>query len=426
MFKQLRNRFLILNLIIISFIMLLAFSSIYLITYNNVQADIERELRRVSEFDRNSGINKSKPQSGFTDTLPPVDANRLQPPPDRSVSFLLVTDENGNIISFSSIFDVDIDFYETAKNFAVSANKDMGKFKLNDTYWAFLIKPHPAGYQIVFLDITSRQGILTNLIYTFLFVALIMLFIIFFVSKFFADRAIKPVQEAFEKQKQFIADASHELKTPLAIINTNADVLLANPQDYIKNQSKWLYYIKSEAERMTKLTNDLLYLAQMDYSDVKMIFTDFNLSQLVENAILTMEAVFFEHGISLEYEIEPNLIICGSCEQIQQAVTILLDNAVKYTNTKGKVIVSLKRQQSNVLLSVANTGEGIPQENISKVFDRFYRTDESRTRKSGGYGLGLAIAKTIIEQHGGKISVKSNPNENTIFYVKLPAVTTLI
>jgi len=420
MFKRLRNRFLVLNLVIISFVMFIAFLSIYLITYNNVQTDIENDLRRVLEFDKGLEINKNSPQLEFVGAQRlPVD-NHPQPPSNRSISFSIRVDPNGNITDFSSAFEIDEEFYELAKDKALSSNSDIGKFKADDTYWAFLIKPYLSGKQLVFLDITSRQAILANLVYTFTFVALIMLIVIFFISKFFADRAIKPVQEAFEKQKQFVADASHELKTPLATISTNADALLANPEDTIKNQSKWLYYIKSETERMAKLTNDLLYLAQMDYAEVKMVFSDFNLSKLVENAILTMEAIFFENGISLSYEIEPDLIAHGNQEQIQQVIMILMDNAIKYTDHQGKVSVFLKKQQNNLLFSVTNTGKGIPAENIDRVFDRFYRIDESRTRKSGGYGLGLAIAKTIVEQHGGKISVKSIPDESTTFYIKLP------
>jgi signal transduction histidine kinase len=232
-----------------------------------------------------------------------------------------------------------------------------------------------------------------------------------------------PVQEAFEKQKQFVADASHELKTPLAVINTNVDVLLSNGEDTINNQSKWLNYIKSESERMTKLTNDLLYLTQMDYSDNKLIFTKLNLSESVESIILAMEAVIYEHNLSLNYDVEPELIAYGNDEQIRQVVMILLDNAIKYTNQKGSISVTLKRQNSDIMLSVSNTGEGIHQEHLKKIFDRFYRTDKSRSRRLGGYGLGLSIAKAIIDQHKGKIYAESILNKSTTFFVRLPAIS---
>jgi signal transduction histidine kinase len=172
---------------------------------------------------------------------------------------------------------------------------------------------------------------------------------------------------------------------------------------------------------MTKLTNDLLYLTQIDYSDIKMIFSDFNLSEAVENVLLTMEAVIFENNISLQYNIEPNLKAYGNSEQIKQVVMILLDNALKYTNDKGSVNVTLRKHQNNMLFSVTNTGKGIPEEYKDEIFDRFYRIDKSRSRNKGGYGLGLAIAKAIVKEHKGKISVKSVLDESTTFTVELPS-----
>lgn len=227
------------------------------------------------------------------------------------------------------------------------------------------------------------------------------------------------MKEAFNKQKQFIADASHELKTPLAVINTNADVLLANSDDTIHNQIKWLHHIKSETERMKTLTGDLLYLTEMEDSRVGLMFTNFNVSESVESVILTMEAIVYEKDISLTYEIEAGLTVRGSSEQIKQVVMILMDNAIKYTKPKGSISLTLQQRHSEILLVVTNTGEGIPSEHLGRIFDRFYRANQSRSRKSGGYGLGLAIAKSIIEQHKGKIYAKSVLNEATSFYVQL-------
>lgn len=141
-----------------------------------------------------------------------------------------------------------------------------------------------------------------------------------------------------------------------------------------------------------------------------------------KNVILTMEAVIFEHNISLDYDIEPDLITHGNSEQIQQVVMILLDNAVKYTNSNGSINISLKKSSHTLIFTITNTGEGIPEEHIHKIFDHFYRTDKSRARESGGYRLGLAIAKTIIDQSNGKITVESVLNESTSFMVELPRV----
>lgn len=419
MFNKLRNRFLLVNLVIISFMMLLAFASIYTITYQNVRNDINMELHKISEFDHKSAGKFGNPPGGdYRQQLPTDDEFS---PQERSVSFSLKTDLQWNITKINTRFDMDSDFYTLARDEAVSEDKHDGQFTLDGNRWAFTVQQNEDGYMIVYLDVTAQQKILTNLIYTFIVVAVIMLIVIFFTSRFFANRSIKPVQEAFNKQKQFIADASHELKTPLAIINTNADVLLSNGEDTIHNQSKWLHVIKSETERMKTLTNDLLYLTEMDDSRARMLFTPFNVSEAVESVILTMEAVIFEKNLSLHYELEPDLTVHGNTEQVKQVVMILLDNCMKYTNPNGSISLTLKKRHNDVLLKVTNTGEGISPVHLERIFDRFYRADPSRARKYGGYGLGLAIAKSIVEQHKGKIYSKSVVNDHTSFYVQLPA-----
>ncbi|MDQ0891820.1 two-component system sensor histidine kinase CiaH [Paenibacillus sp. V4I9] len=419
MFSKLRNRFLIANLVIISFIMLLAFASIYTITYQNVRRDIDMELHKVSDFYLKPGGKKGEPRPDG-DHPPQESKVNADLSPERSVSFLLQTDAQWKITATKSRFDMDTEFYDLAIKKAASNNSDDGQFKLDGNSWAYIVQKNATGYSVVYLDVTARQNILTNLVYTFSVVGLIMLIVIYFTSRFFANRSIAPVREAFNKQKQFIADASHELKTPLAVINTNADVLLSNSEDTIHNQSKWLHHIKSETERMKTLTNDLLYLTEMDDSRARMIFTNFNVSESVESVILTMEAVMFEKNISLNYEIEPNLPLHGNSEQIKQVVMILLDNAIKYTNPKGSISLTLKKRHNDIMLKVTNTGEGIPLEHLERIFDRFFRADSSRSRKHGGYGLGLAIAKSIVEQHKGKIYAKSVLNETTSFYVQFP------
>ncbi|WP_340388016.1 HAMP domain-containing sensor histidine kinase [Paenibacillus sp. FSL E2-0151] len=450
MFKKLRNRFLIVNLVSISIMMLVAFATIYTITYQNVQRETNMELYKVSDFyhspynsskmprgegqgsgtggNTGSGSSSSSGSDSFpSDTMggdnggPGGDPNS---PPARSVSFMIKTDDQWKITDTHSRFDMEDTFYTEAlqkvdQNKVGDSERQTGQFALDGTDWAYVVDPSGAGHMIVFIDVTAQQGILTNLIYTFAIVGLVMLIVIYFLSRYFANRSIAPVREAFEKQKQFIGDASHELKTPLAIINTNADVLLANQEDTIANQAKWLHYIKSETERMTGLTNDLLYLTQMDDSRSTMIHAKFNMSDAVESIILPMEAVIFEKNISLDYNIEPNLTVHGNSEQIKQVILILLDNAVKYSGPKGAVNVTLQKQNNDVMLAVSNTGEGIAPEHLDRIFDRFYRTDSSRARKHGGHGLGLAIARSIVDQHKGELYARSVVGEGATFYVRL-------
>ncbi|WP_339306183.1 HAMP domain-containing sensor histidine kinase [Paenibacillus sp. FSL L8-0435] len=448
MFKKLRNRFLIVNLVSISIMMLVAFATIYTITYQNVQRETNMELYKVSDFYHSpynsskmprgegqgsgSGGSTGSGSSSGSDSFPSdaMGGDNGGPggdpnsPPARSVSFMIKTDDQWKITDTHSRFDMEDTFYTAAlqkvdQDKVGDSGRQTGQFALDGTDWAYVVDPSGDGHMIVFIDVTAQQGILTNLIYTFAVVGLVMLIVIYFLSRYFANRSIAPVREAFEKQKQFIGDASHELKTPLAIINTNADVLLANQEDTIANQAKWLHYIKSETERMTGLTNDLLYLTQMDDSRSTMIHAKFNMSDAVESIILPMEAVIFEKNISLDYNIEPNLTVYGNSEQIKQVILILLDNAVKYSGPKGAVNVTLQKQNNDVVLAVSNTGEGIAPEHLDRIFDRFYRTDSSRARKHGGHGLGLAIARSIVDQHKGELYARSVVGEGATFYVRL-------
>ncbi|MCI3921176.1 HAMP domain-containing histidine kinase [Paenibacillus sp. TRM 82003] len=440
MFKKLRNRFLVLNLVIISVMMLISFATIYTITYRNVRADIDMELFRIADFYEKPG---GKPGYGQDPDLqvpgdrgpPPEeepigDSNAGGPsagptreggPPERSVHFTIVTDAEGAVLLVASRFEMDDAFYATVAGAALSEGREVGQLRADGNDWAYVSQPmSDGGARLVFLDVTARQAILTNLVYTFLVVGFVMLIVIFFLSRFFANRSIAPVQEAFDKQKQFIADASHELKTPLAVIRTNVDVLLANEEDTVRNQSKWLRYIQSETDRMSKLTSDLLYLTRMEDAREEVVFAKFSMSDAVENVVLMLEAAIFEKRLTLESDIEPGLAAFGNAEQMKQVVLILLDNAMKYANDGGAIQVNLSRQHNELLLSVANTGEGIAPEQLERIFDRFYRTDPSRARNRGGYGLGLAIAKSIVDRHKGRIYAKSALQGKTTFYVQLP------
>lgn len=232
--------------------------------------------------------------------------------------------------------------------------------------------------------------------------------LIVYISRVIAKRISEPVEEAFAKQKQFVSDASHELKTPLAIIQASAESLENNP-----NKQKYLENIKSETVKMTSLVNGLLELSRTDGASLKMVLKEANLSKLIEKKALSFESLIFENKMTLEAKIESGIILNCDQDKIKELLSILLDNAIKYGEPKSVIKVELSKNKTEVFLSVTNKGKEIPLEEREKIFERFYRVDKSRNRKSGSFGLGLSIAKNIVENHHGNISVSCEKGYTT-------------
>jgi len=444
MFIKLRNKFLILNMSITSVVMIAAFAIIYFITYNNIHSE---NLKKLNSLSSGKQITIHSEEQNKLDASPsdkPIAITGVGLPADKeketfstlanfslgdSLSFNIEVDADGRILGINSFIALPDEAYYKAAETAWSDKKDNSTITLEGKQWQYTITPMlmhviisgqpytsiEGKYQITFLDVTESKNTLLALLTTLLLVGLIMLFVIFIISLYFANRAIKPIAETWEKQKQFVADASHELKTPLTIINANYDALLANQNESIKSQIKWLDYIRIGSDRMAKLINDLLSLAKIEDVNLKAQKRPFNISNAINDVILSMEALVIEKGIKLRHAIEPDIIIKGDPERVKQVVTILFDNAVKYTNNNGQIDILLKKAKNKIIYSIKNSGKGIAKQDLPKVFDRFYRADPSRTQETGGYGLGLSIAKTIIDRLGGKINVTSVENECTTF-----------
>lgn len=218
---------------------------------------------------------------------------------------------------------------------------------------------------------------------------------------------IKPVEQSFNKQKQFIADASHELKTPLAVIMASSEAYESDKKE------KWIKNIQSESNRMSNLIKNLLDLAKLDNDELPITLEVNNLSKTVEMAIVPLESLIYEKNIELKYEIEDKIEWKYNADEIKQLIGILLDNAIKHSKDNGKITVVLKKEKDNVLLKVTNLGDPIPKGEEEKIFERFYRIDKARNRSENRYGLGLAIAKSIVERHKGIIKAYSNNNKTT-------------
>lgn len=420
MFRKLRNQLLLITMTFMTILLLAAFVVIYMMTYNQIKGSIDQDLMRVSDIRRREppvSLPAAPPDYRKSPGSLPEPTTAL---PERGISFSIGTDLSGNVLFIDSFFSADTSFYSDALEIVEARRGTGGKFSLDGYRWAYTKNAFGGQYVYGFIDITSRQAVLDRLVTTFAIVSPLSLLLVFALSFYLTHRSIKPIREAFEKQKQFIANASHELKTPLAVIGTNVDLLLDNRHGRRKDDGKWLDYIKSEVKRMTGLTNDLLCLAKVETGPrSRASVARFNASELVESRVLGMEAAFYEKGYTIDYSIEPGIFYTGNREEILQVVMILLDNAMKYSDENGKVTVRLEHRGHILTLSVTNSGPGISAEALPQIFDRFYRADKSRSRESGGYGLGLSIAKAIVDRHRGNLTCESPPGGPTVFKMKL-------
>ena len=266
----------------------------------------------------------------------------------------------------------------------------------------------PMGQVLVCTDISSELTTLRDLMRNCILIGIVSFFVFLFISIHLADWAVSPVDRAWKQQRQFVADASHELKTPLTVIITNAELM----------ENTFSSNILVMAKQMSRLVEQMLELAKADDIQSETVFSQVDLSRLISDTILPFEPVFFEKGLALYTDIAEGLWVKGDSSQLRQVLDILLDNAGKYSSQKGSTWVTLRKQGKNhCLLSVANEGEIIQEQDLKNIFKRFYQVDKTRTR-TGSFGLGLSIAETIIIRHKGNIWAESREGINT-FCVEL-------
>ena len=268
------------------------------------------------------------------------------------------------------------------------------------------------GKEITLIESESTiKGLKTTIIVS-IAIGVLGLIIVYIIAKKISKTIVNPVEESFEKQKQFVSDASHELKTPLAVIEANADVL----QDKL-GENKWITYIRNEVQSMNKLVNDLLVLARMENANTSSN-QKFDLSKEVQMSVAVFESLIYEKKIKLETNIDDRIEFNGDKEDIKHIISILLDNSIKHTEENNKIIVNVKKEKNDIKIEVKNQGEPIPEEEREKIFERFYRIDKARSRSEKRYGLGLPIAKGIVEKYKGSIYCVSKDGY-TSFIVKL-------
>ena len=273
------------------------------------------------------------------------------------------------------------------------------------------------GALLLFLDCGRNLDTFRSFLVTSAAVSLLGLLAVFLLILAFSGRVVRPVAESYEKQKRFITDAGHEIKTPLAIIAADADVL----ETELEGESEWLSDIRLQTRRLTDLTNDLVYLSRMEEhrSDAQMV--DFPLSDVVDETAQSFQSRAMQKRQTFTGEIAQGLTLHGDEKAVRQLVSILLDNAVKYAPEDGVIRLKLERQGKNAALSVYNTtATPIPRESMPKLFDRFYRTDPSRSSATGGHGIGLSIAKAVVGAHRGKITAETDDGQSLRITALLP------
>lgn len=422
MFKKLRNKFLLINVLLTSLVLLGTFTALFSIVYWNTRHDAEQRLSALPSCSEQNDIT-AIPAAGsvvryITDII--INGEHL----GSSTFFKISVTADGEISKSNPNYWMMEDAYKQAAYTAWEQQSIYRVIALGGTKWqANIVASSKVAneYDIFFLDVTSSQKLLTNLLYIFLGIAPLTLFAVFLISRKTANKAVHPISEAWDKQRQFVTDASHELKTPLAIINANTDALLLDVEADLESRKKWIGNIKDETSRMSELVNELLYLAKVEGNSNHEVHSEFDFGQCLSDICIVTEAMIYEKNITLDCDIEENIILFSSEPKVKKLLSILIDNAIKYTNEGGRICIQLKRRKSNAEMVIENSGAGISAETLPHVFDRFYRADKARENEDGSYGLGLAIAKSISEQLGGKLSASSIPNEKTTFTFHIKA-----
>lgn len=290
---------------------------------------------------------------------------------------------------------------------------------LKDYHLRYLLKHTADGITISCVDTTYEQAAIESLLKSCILLGSTMLAVFFLISLLLARWAVKPVEIAWQQQKQFIADASHELKTPLTVILTNAE-LIRDTSFSEAEKSQFTDNILTMSHQMRGLVNSLLNLAKIDSMNTNTLFSAVDLSRLINNSLLTFDALFFEQNMDFSSSIEDGIFVTGNDQQLCQILEILLDNALKYASEKASVHVSLKQHGHSCVLSVSNTGPAISPADLKQIFKRFYRVDPAR-HMNGSYGLGLSIAESIVASHHGRIWAESADGTNH-FYIQLPII----
>lgn len=428
MMRKLRIKFVAIIMAMVAVVLLAVFSTICVINYQQAVGDVYAALD--SAIDHDTMPKKELPPT----TNPPDGGEQASSPtddPEGGKHFEIGGKGEGRRFIPVAVYEIASDKTLAAVSDATTASMtdemlaqaseqvaaaQDGSGQLDSLGLYYMKRTNDNGTFVAFAD-TSSASEWQTLALTLAAVGVGALLVFFAISLLFSRWALRPVEESWRKQQQFVADASHELKTPLTVMLANTSILLKHPEKTVASQSQWVEAIETETESMQKLVGDMLFLASSDAPKRERAFSPVDLSDIVERNLLQFESLAFEHEIEVSSTVEESIWIDGNALRLERLVSTLLDNAYKYAGEHGRVDVALARTERHVELSVSNSGAAIPPEDIPRIFDRFYRADKARMRSDGGYGLGLAIARGVAEEHGGAIAARSTEEKGTTFTV---------
>lgn len=407
MIKKLQKKFIAIAMLAIIVVTGSIFGVIIIENYTRTNRQIDGILNLISEND--GKIPEYKPRN---DELKEIITKETQ---FSTRYFIIRINHNGEIIETNMQHIAAVSQGE-AKQILEDINKDDKDKGFYENY-KYQITQNENGYLIVFLDCTNQLNNLEMLINQSLIIIGVGLIIVFIFVSFLSKKALNPIIENMEKQKQFITNAGHELKTPVAVILANVDVMELTSS---KENIEWLKSIKNQALRLDSLIKSLLELSNIEEKQLRSNYSIFEINKLIKDEINEFKAIAKEKHIS--FEAKEDILINADINSIKEVITILLDNALKYTPENGNIKIKTEKQGKNLKIQCLNTIENSKNINIRKLFDRFYRADKSRSKDKEGYGIGLSIAKSIVESHKGKIYAEINKDDMICFTIIFPGI----
>lgn len=407
MIKKLQRKFIMITMVSLALVMVILLGSINAINLYQMDRRVDGAIMILAE---NQGKFPNYEKGELSHGEPRFGFQMNEETQFETRYFIVKVNKDGSILGTDTSHIAAV----SSNDAAGYANKVMSGGK-NSGYkgiYKYTVLHQPYGSMIVFMDCRIQIQTATIFFITSFGVALVNLLLVFILVFVLSKKAINPIIESMEKQKQFITDAGHEIKTPLAIISANADVL-----ELTGGNNEWITSIRNQTIRLDKLVKNLLTLSKMDESNIKLVFTDFSLSDAVFETAASFETIAETQNKKYLMDIQPGIKLHGDESSIHQLVSTLVDNAMKYSNEEGTIKISLSAVKKAAKIEVFNTTDEVDKENLEKLFDRFYRADSSRSRETGGYGIGLSIAKSIVEAHHGKISARSEDGKSIYFTV---------